>query len=71
MSSTTPLNDHEHFYVPNRPAARANRLLVRSEVGMQRRSTFKLPDEQFAYGKPADKGDSEGAGAGKHCISPL
>lgn len=63
MSSTTPISEHEHFFIPKRPSALINRILVRSEVGLQRRSTYKLPPETHAFGKPGDKGDKESAGA--------
>ncbi len=62
MSAVTPMSEHERFYVPNRPVAKMNPLLVRSDVGLQRRSTYKLPPADFCYGKPGGA-DAESAGA--------
>lgn len=43
-----------------------NSLLIKDEVGKSKKTTYKLPSNEIAYGKPLPK-DSEGAKEG----SPL
>jgi len=52
--------DSEGRYLPNGKQFKSNPLLVKTEIGRTRRSTFDLPPSQHAFGK-VNRADLEGA----------